>query len=157
MSDDSWDWFVDLFRDSRGRFCRFYRCEDYEVGGRRFGVFGVRFPDRLYEVLQQAGGDRARALRRRLSDELENLLIGFGRRDAQALVALWSFGAPLGLDLRRLRHEHQQRVGRHLAAARREMRRRAFATKAPYTALARWESARRSFNRHLQDEAEAYL
>lgn len=157
MSDETWDWFVDLFRDPRGRFCRFYRQEAYEVGGRRFGVFGVRFPDRLYDVLRQAGGGRAQALRRALTDELENLLLGFGRRDAQALVALWSFEAPLGLDLRRLRHEHQQRVSRRLAAARREMRRKAFATRAPYAALSRWESARRSFVRHLQDEAEAYL
>lgn len=157
MSDDTWDWFVALFQDRQGRFLRLDRCRSYEVGGQRFGVLEVRFPGRLFETLREAGGRRGLALRRRLVDELEGALFAFCRRDDSGLVSRWSFMAPLALDLRRLRHEHQQRVGRRLAAARREMRPRAFATRAPYAALARWEDDRRAFTRMLEAESEAYL
>ena len=157
MSDDTWDWFVALFQDRQGRFLRLDRCRSYEVGGQRFAVLEVRFPERLFEVLREAGGRRGLALRRRLVDELEGALFAFCRRDDSGLVSRWSFMAPLALDLHRLRHEHQQRVGRRLAAARREMRPRAFATRAPYVALARWEDDRRAFTRMLEAESEAYL
>ena len=157
MSDDTWDWFLGLFRDRRGRFVGFERYNDYGIGGQRFAVFGVRFPDRLFEVLGEAGSGRSLAFRRRLVDELESVLFAFCRRDDRGLVSRWSFRTPLALDLRRLRHEHQQRVRRRLAAARREMRPRAFATRAPYTALAKWEADRRSFGRLLHEESEAYL
>ena len=157
MSDDTWDWFIGLFRDRHGRFARFERYKDYEIGGQRFAVFGVRFPDRLFEVLGEAGSSRGLAFRRRLVEELESALFAFCRQDDRGLVSRWSFRTPLALDLRRLRHEHQQRVRRRLAAARREMRPRAFTTRAPYAALAKWEADRRSLGRLLHEEAEAYL
>ncbi len=157
MSDDSWDWFVGLFRDEQDRFLRFDCYRAFEIGGRRFVVLRVRFPERLFEVLAEAGGKRALSLRRRLVEELEAALFTFCRGDDRGLVSRWSFSAPLALDLRRLRHEHQQRVGRRLAKARREMRPRAFASRAPYTALAKWERDRQAFTRMLQAESEAYL
>ncbi len=157
MSDDTWDWFVGLYRDERGRFLRFDCHRAFEIGGRRFAVLRVRFPERLFEVLGEAGGSRALALRRRMIEELEAALFAFCRRDDRGLVLRWTISAPLTLDLRRLRHEHQQRVGRRLAAARREMRPKAFATPAPYTALARWEADRMIFGRLLHETAGAYI
>ena len=157
MSDDTWGWFVDLFLNRRGRFTSFDCKETYEVGGQRFAVLGVRFPDRLFEVLRESGGSRGHALRRQIMGELENALVAFCRRDDRALLSRGSFRAGIGLDLRRLRHEHQQRVNRRLAAARRELPARARTTKSPYEALATWEENRRAFGRLLHEGGGEYL
>ncbi len=157
MSDDTWDWFVGLYRDEQHRFLRFDCHKAFEIGGRRFAVLRVRFPERLFEALGEAGGRRALALRRQLIEELESALFAFCRRDDRGLVLRWTVSAPLTLDFKRLRHEHQQRVGRRLAAARREMRPKAFAMQAPYTTLARWEADRLIFGRILHEMAEAYI
>lgn len=155
--DDTWNWFVTLFRDEDGRLLRLDSLKEYEIGGERFEVMRVRFPDRLDGLLRDSGGRRDVLLRRRLIGGLERTLLAFCRRDDRRLISLLSFNALIQIELRRLRHEHQQRVAHRLAAARREMRRRAFATRSPYEALERWEVARRSFTRLLQDEAEAHL
>ncbi len=157
MSDDTWSWFVDLFLDRHGDFLSFDCRKTFEVGGQRFALLGVRFPDRLFEVLREAGGHRGLALRRRLNEELERALVAFCRRDDRSLLSCWSFRAELELDLRRLRHEHQQRLNRRLAAARREMRAKALATEAPYDALATWQENHRAFGRLLHEGGGDYL
>ena len=85
------------------------------------------------------------------------LLITFCREDSAAVLDPGSSPIPLRFDLRRLRHEHQERLRRRLAAARRDMRRRAEAYRNPYAALAKWEDDRRVFGRLLHERTEAYF
>ena len=157
MSDDTWNWFVALFRDGTGRFVRLDHEQAYEVGCETFGQIKVCFPDELYRILRQSKDSRSRDLKRRLISELEGLLLGFCRRDERSLLAAWQCEDLIDLHLRRPRHEHQQRVRSRLARARRELRQQAFVTRAPYEALARWEANRRAFADLLHQDAQDYL
>lgn len=157
LSEASWCWFVALFRQAHGGFARLRRRGHYDVGGQRFHLLALAYPDRLLWLLREKGrGPRCRALRQEIEDELIGCLFRFCTVDDRALVGTYALPDLLNVDFRRLRHDHQERVRRHLAKARREMR-RSFADRPDYARLARWERDHRRFHRCLQESADQYL
>ncbi len=157
MPESAWSWTLDLFRGPQGRLVWMQRARGFEVSNREFAVLVLRYPAQLYGALRAIGGARCRAVCRQIEDEMAALLITFCREDSAAVLDPGSSPIPLRFDLRRLRHEHQERLRRRLAAARRDMRRRAEAYRNPYAALAKWEDDRRVFGRLLHERTEAYF
>ena len=157
MPEEAWSWILDLFRGPQGQLVWMQRARHFEVSDQSFSILVLRYPTQLYGALRAIGGVRCRAVCRQIEDEMAAQLIAFCREDAAAVLDPGSSLGPLRFDLRRLRHEHQERLRRRLAAARREMRRRAKAYRNPYAALAKWEDDRRDFGRLLHEQAEAYL
>lgn len=158
MSEAAWAWFVELFRGPGGEFVWLQPGRRFEVGGARFALVELRFPLRLYWLLRDHGRSvRSRALRRALLDRLAGLLFRFCRRDDSALLQTDGCEHLAGIDFRRLRHQHQERLRRRLAAARRGLRRQPAAPRRPYAELARWEDQRRAFARCLQGELGHFL
>lgn len=157
LPEAAWTWFVNLFRGPAGRFVWLRPDRAYEVGSARFATVDVMFPGRLYEIVGGGRGDRCRALKRALRNELGTVVVEFCRCDSSALLDLLGCETLLDIDVRRLRHEHQQRVRCRLAATRHDVRRRRAAPRPSYAKIARWEAERRAFARCLHDYAGDYL
>ena len=130
---------------------------EFNVGGERFVTLDLRFPWALHAIARRSRGPRGRRLRQRLEAGIADRILRFCREDDRALITLRGGQDLLGIDLRRLRHEHQERLRRRLARARRDMRRRAASAAEPYATLDRWESDRQAFGRLLEEDARAYL
>ncbi len=154
---DAVRWAISLFSGPQGEAIWTAKGREFDVAGEHFATRVLRIPWVLHGIACRSGGPRGRGLRRRLEATIFEFFLRFCREDSRALIELRDGRELLGLDLRRLRHEHQQRVSRRLAKARREMRPRAFASRTPYTALAKWERDRQAFTRMLQAGSEAYL
>jgi len=158
MSDDSWAWFSDLFRGPGGRYAWLDQDQWFEIGDERFAVLDLRFPIRLHWLLRDhARSRRSQALRRHLLDELASLLFQFCRQDSSALLFTDGCEHLAHIDFSRLRHEHQERLRRRLAEARRKLRRGPAVLRARHELVARWEHDRRTFTRRLHEENRAYL
>lgn len=158
LSDEAWAWFVDLFRGPGGRYAWLDHGLRFEVGRERFALLDLRFPARLYWLLRNhAHSRRSQALRRHLLDELASLLFRFCRQDSSALLFTDGCEDLAQIDFSRLRHEHQERLRRRLAAARRNLRPGATGVPAPRELAVRWEHNRQDFARRLHGENRAYL
>lgn len=157
MSPEAWAWFLDLFRQSHGGFVEFAVRDRYWVGPNSFRLLVPVFPSRLFWVHpNMRRSPRLRGFWREIGNELAGRLYGFCAHDDTTVIGIYALPDLLDVDFRRVRHDHQERVRRRLAKARRQVR-RDFSAHPDYARLARWETDRRRLNRCLQEEADQHL
>lgn len=157
MPEEAWSWFVELFRGPTGALVWLEPIRRYEIAEERFFLAEIRFPFRLFWAVRRRRDQRSRWLKRRILDDLATVVVGFCYRDNATLMAPDGSENYLEIDVRRLRHEHMERLRRRLAGARRTMRRAAEGKRQPEAALAQWECDRRQLAYCLNEEPMNYL